>query len=70
VTGNSRPSRDWPLCARYWIPNLRIISPEGLQVELKKGLAEYWGARRLETINTSKSNFNLENRIDKDTKNK
>jgi len=40
-----RPGRDWPLCARYWIPNLRIISPEGLQVELKKGLAEYLGGQ-------------------------
>lgn len=28
---------------RYWIPNLRIISPEGLQTELEKGLAVYLG---------------------------
>jgi len=46
VTGNSRPSRDWPLCARYWIPNSRIISPKGLQVELKKGLAENLGGKK------------------------
>lgn len=26
---------------RYWIPHVRIISPEGLQVEIEKGLAEY-----------------------------
>lgn len=26
---------------RYWIPHIRIISPEGLQAELEKGLAEY-----------------------------
>ena len=28
---------------RYWIPNIRIISPENLQVELDKGLNEYLG---------------------------
>jgi len=28
---------------RYWIPNLRIISPEGLQLEMEKGLAQYLG---------------------------
>lgn len=28
---------------RYWIPHLRIISPEGLQAELEKGLAVYLG---------------------------
>jgi predicted DNA-binding transcriptional regulator YafY len=28
---------------RYWIPNLRIISPEGLQVEMEKGLSKYLG---------------------------
>ena len=26
---------------RYWIPNMRIISPESLQVEMDKGLADY-----------------------------
>lgn len=26
---------------RYWIPHLRIISPDGLQAEMEKGLAEY-----------------------------
>jgi predicted DNA-binding transcriptional regulator YafY len=26
---------------RYWIPNLRIISPEGLQADLEKGLTHY-----------------------------
>jgi predicted DNA-binding transcriptional regulator YafY len=26
---------------RYWIPNIRIISPEGLQAEMEKGLAQY-----------------------------
>lgn len=26
---------------RYWIPNIQIISPEFLQLELKKELAEY-----------------------------
>ena len=26
---------------RYWIPNLRIISPEGLQIELEKELSQY-----------------------------
>jgi predicted DNA-binding transcriptional regulator YafY len=28
---------------RYWIPNIRIISPEGLQTEMEKGLAQYLG---------------------------
>ena len=28
---------------RYWIPNIRIISPEHLQVEIDKGLKEYLG---------------------------
>ncbi|WP_404360424.1 helix-turn-helix transcriptional regulator [Methylotuvimicrobium sp. KM1] len=28
---------------RYWIPHLRIISPDGLQAELEKGLANYLG---------------------------
>ncbi|WP_262966424.1 helix-turn-helix transcriptional regulator [Methylobacter psychrophilus] len=28
---------------RYWIPNIRIISPEYLQVEIDKGLNEYLG---------------------------
>ena len=28
---------------RYWIPNIRIISPENLQVEIDKGLNEYLG---------------------------
>lgn len=28
---------------RYWIPNLRIISPEGLQLEMEKGLSKYLG---------------------------
>jgi predicted DNA-binding transcriptional regulator YafY len=28
---------------RYWIPNIRIISPEHLQVEIDKGLNEYLG---------------------------
>ncbi len=28
---------------RYWIPNIRIISPEGLQVEMEKDLAKYLG---------------------------
>lgn len=28
---------------RYWIPNLRIISPEGLQAELEKSLTRYLG---------------------------
>lgn len=26
---------------RYWIPHLRIISPESLQVEIEIGIAEY-----------------------------
>lgn len=26
---------------RYWIPNLRIISPEGLQADLERGLTHY-----------------------------
>jgi hypothetical protein len=26
---------------RYWIPHIRIISPEGLQVEMEQELAEY-----------------------------
>jgi hypothetical protein len=26
---------------RYWIPHIRIISPEYLQAEIEKGLAEY-----------------------------
>jgi hypothetical protein len=26
---------------RYWIPHIRIISPEGLQAEMEKELAEY-----------------------------
>jgi predicted DNA-binding transcriptional regulator YafY len=26
---------------RYWIPHIRIISPEGLQAEMEKGLADY-----------------------------
>ena len=26
---------------RYWIPHIRVISPEALQVEIEKGLAEY-----------------------------
>jgi predicted DNA-binding transcriptional regulator YafY len=26
---------------RYWIPNIRIISPEGLQAEMEKGLRGY-----------------------------
>ena len=26
---------------RYWIPNIRIISPESLQVEMDKGLEDY-----------------------------
>ena len=28
---------------RYWIPHIRIISPEELQVEIDKGLNEYLG---------------------------
>jgi predicted DNA-binding transcriptional regulator YafY len=34
------PNQVLPI-VRYWIPNLRIISPEELQVEIEKGLAEY-----------------------------
>lgn len=30
---------------RYWIPHIRIISPEGLQGELDTGLASYLGKR-------------------------
>ena len=37
---------------RYWIPHLRVISPEGLQAELERELTRYvefgrgrWGAR-------------------------
>ena len=26
---------------RYWIPHIRIISPEGLQAEMESELAEY-----------------------------
>jgi predicted DNA-binding transcriptional regulator YafY len=26
---------------RYWLPNIRIISPESLQEEMEKGLADY-----------------------------
>jgi hypothetical protein len=26
---------------RYWIPHIRIISPDGLQVEMEKELREY-----------------------------
>lgn len=29
---------------RYWIPHIRIISPDGLQAEMEKGLAEYLAA--------------------------
>ena len=36
------PNQVLPI-VRYWIPNLRIISPEGLQAELEKGLANYIG---------------------------
>jgi len=27
---------------RYWIPHIRIISPEGLQTELEKDLRNYY----------------------------
>lgn len=29
---------------RYWIPHIRVISPEGLQVEMEKELAQYLGS--------------------------
>ena len=28
---------------RYWIPHIKVISPEDLQVEIDKGLKEYLG---------------------------
>ena len=34
------PNQILPI-VRYWIPHIRIISPEVLQVEMEKGLAEY-----------------------------
>lgn len=35
-----RPDQILPI-VRYWIPNIRIISPEHLQVEIEKGLEDY-----------------------------
>lgn len=34
------PNQVLPI-VRYWIPHIRVISPEGLQAELEKDLAEY-----------------------------
>ena len=42
-----------PRGVRYWVPNLRIISPENLQEELENGLAQYL---RLQTNNCLKTN--------------
>jgi predicted DNA-binding transcriptional regulator YafY len=36
------PNQVLPI-VRYWIPHLRIISPEGLQEELEQGLSQYLG---------------------------
>lgn len=36
------PNQVLPI-VRYWLPNLRIISPEGLQHELEKDLLQYLG---------------------------
>jgi hypothetical protein len=36
------PNQILPI-VRYWIPHIRIISPEELQVEIDKGLNEYLG---------------------------
>ena len=34
------PNQILPI-VRYWIPNVRIISPESLQAEMERGMAEY-----------------------------
>jgi predicted DNA-binding transcriptional regulator YafY len=34
------PNQVMPI-VRYWIPHIRIISPEGLQIEMEQELAEY-----------------------------
>ena len=40
------PNQVLPI-VRYWIPHLRIISPESLQAELEKGLTEYIGKNKI-----------------------
>ena len=32
---------------RYWIPHIRIISPDGLQAEMERGLADYLAAPKV-----------------------
>jgi len=39
------PNQVLPI-VRYWIPNIRIISPDGLQSEMERGLAEYLSSTR------------------------
>ena len=34
------PNQILPI-VRYWIPHIRVISPEGMQNEMESGLAEY-----------------------------
>ncbi len=34
------PNQILPI-VRYWVPHIRIISPEPLQVEFEQGLADY-----------------------------
>ena len=36
----AHPNQILPI-VRYWIPHVRIISPEGLQGEMEKGLLRY-----------------------------
>ena len=38
----AHPNQILPI-VRYWIPHVRIISPEGLQGEMKRGLLGYFG---------------------------
>jgi hypothetical protein len=35
------PNQVLPI-VRYWIPHIRIISPEGLQADMERGLAAYF----------------------------
>jgi len=39
------PNQVLPI-VRYWIPNIRIISPDGLQSEMERGLTEYLSSTR------------------------